>query len=47
MNIIRSLVTGIEIVLEERRGQVEIRVHGALAELLNLPNRKSDAVPRT
>ncbi|MCT7374727.1 recombinase family protein [Chelativorans salis] len=46
-NIIRSLVTGIEIMPKEGRGQVELRVHGALAELINLPNRKSGEAPRT
>ncbi|WP_338531804.1 recombinase family protein [Nitratireductor thuwali] len=46
-NIIRSLVTRIEIVPKEGRGQVEVRVHGALAELINLPNRKSGEAPRT
>ena len=46
-SIIRSLVTGIEIVPKVGRGQVEIRVHGALAELLNLPNRKPGELPRT
>lgn len=46
-NIIRSLVTGIEIIPREGRGQVELRVHGALAELLNLPNRRPGELPRT
>ncbi|MER9387686.1 hypothetical protein [Mesorhizobium sp. M0435] len=43
--IIRSLVTGIEIIPTEGRGQVELKVRGALAELLNLPNRKPGTAP--
>ncbi|MER9864065.1 recombinase family protein [Mesorhizobium sp. M0185] len=43
--IIRSLVTAIEIIPTEGRGQVELKVRGALAELLNLPNRKPGTAP--
>ncbi|MDW6022212.1 recombinase family protein [Mesorhizobium sp. BAC0120] len=43
--LIRSLVTRVTILPKERRGQVELRVHGALAELLNLPNRQRGEPP--
>jgi site-specific DNA recombinase len=46
-NIIRSLVTGIEIIPKEGREQLQIKVHGALAELLNLPKRNLGEPPRT
>lgn len=43
--IIRSLLTGIDIIPTEGRGKVELKVRGALAELLNLPNRKPGTAP--
>jgi site-specific DNA recombinase len=46
-NIIRSLVTWIEIIPKDGRGQLQIKVHGALAELLNLPQRNLGEPPRT
>ena len=46
-NVIRSLVTSIEVMPREGRGELELSVHGALAELLNLPNRKTGELPRT
>jgi site-specific DNA recombinase len=45
MEIVRSLVNGIQIVPLDGRGQVELRVCGALAELLNLPSRQSGEPP--
>jgi site-specific DNA recombinase len=45
MDIVRSLVTSIEVVPLTTRGQVELRVCGALAELLNLPNRRPGEPP--
>ena len=45
MEIVRSLVNGIQIVPLVGRGQVELRVCGALAELLNLPSRQSGEPP--
>lgn len=44
-SVIRSLVTRIEIIPTQHRGQVEVKVHGALAELLNLPDRKPGEAP--
>ncbi|WP_309083333.1 recombinase family protein [Chelativorans sp.] len=46
-NIIRSLVNGIEVMPLDGRGQLELRVQGALAELLNLPSRRPGELPRT
>lgn len=46
-NVIRSLVTSIEVMLGEGRGELELSVHGVLAELLNLPHRKTGELPRT
>ena len=46
-NIVRSLVTCIEVMPREGRGELELSVHGALTELLNLPNRKTGELPRT
>ncbi len=46
-NIVRSLVTCIEVMPREGRGELKLSVHGALAELLNLPNRKTGELPRT
>lgn len=43
--VIRSLVARIEIIPTEGRGQIELKVHGALAELLNLANRKPGEAP--
>jgi len=43
--IVRSLVNGIDVVPLVGRGQVELRVCGALAELLNLPSRQSGKPP--
>lgn len=43
--IVRSLVARIEIIPTEGRGQIELKVHGALAELLNLANRKPGEAP--
>lgn len=43
--IVRSLVAKIEIIPTEGRGQIELKVHGALAELLNLANRKPGEAP--
>ena len=43
--IVRSLVTAIEIIPTDGRGQVELKVRGALAELLDLPNRKPGTAP--
>jgi hypothetical protein len=37
----QALGNGIQVVPLDGRGQVELRVCGALAELLNLPNRQS------
>jgi len=45
MDIIRSLVTSIDVIPQEGRGQVELHVCGALAELLNLPNRRPGEPP--
>jgi site-specific DNA recombinase len=45
MDIVRSLVTSIDIVPLVGRGQVELRVCGALAELLNLPSRDPGQTP--
>jgi hypothetical protein len=45
MNIVRSLVSGIQVVPLEGRGQVELHVRGALAELLNLPSRQPGEPP--
>ena len=45
MEIVRSLVNGIQIVPLDGRGQVELRVCGALAELLNLPSRQPGEPP--
>ncbi|MGO8847594.1 MAG: zinc ribbon domain-containing protein [Methylocella sp.] len=45
MEIVRSLVNGIQIVPLDGRGQVELRVCGALAELLALPSRQSGEPP--
>ena len=47
VNVIRSLLTGIEIMPREDRGEEDLIVHGALAELLNLPHRKTGELPRT
>lgn len=46
-NVIRSLVTAIEVMPLEGRGELELGVHGALAELLNLPRRKPGELPAT
>lgn len=46
-NIVCSLITSIEDMPHEGRGELELSVHGALAELLNLPNRKTGELPRT
>ena len=46
-NVVRSLVTCIEVMPREGRGELELSVHGALAELLNLPHRKTGELPRT
>lgn len=46
-NVIRSLVTSIEVMPREGRGELELSVHGALAELLNLPHRKTGELPST
>lgn len=40
--IVRSPVAKIEIIPTEGRGQIELKVHGALAELLNLANRNQE-----
>jgi site-specific DNA recombinase len=45
MDIVRSLVSKIEVMPLAAPGQVELRVCGALAELLNLPNRKRGEPP--
>jgi len=45
MDIIRSLVTSIDVLPQEGRGQVELQVCGALAELLNLPSRRPGEPP--
>jgi len=45
MDVVRSLVTSIEIIPLKDRGQVELRVCGALAELLNLPSRQPGEPP--
>lgn len=45
MDIVRSLVSGIQVVPMEGRGQVELHVCGALAELLNLPSRQPGEPP--
>ncbi len=45
MEIIRSLVTRIDVLPQQARGQVEPNVRGALAELLNLPNRQPSEPP--
>jgi hypothetical protein len=45
MDIVRSLVSGIQVVPLEGRGQVELHVCGALAELLNLPSRQPGEPP--
>ena len=46
-NIVRPLVTSIEVIPREGRGELKLSVHGALAELLNLPHRKTGALPST
>ncbi|BAV64109.1 recombinase family protein [Sphingobium cloacae] len=46
-SVIRSLVTAIEVMPREGRGELELSVHGALAELLNLPHRKPGELPAT
>ena len=45
MDIVRSLVSSIHVVPLEGRGQVELHVCGALAELLNLPSREPGEPP--
>ena len=45
MEIVRSLVSAIHVVPLEGRGQVELQVRGALAELLNLPRRQPGEPP--
>ena len=45
MEIVRSLVSAIHVVPLEGRGQVELQVRGALAELLNLPSRQPGEPP--
>lgn len=45
MEIVRSLVNSIQVVPLDGRGQVELHVCGALAELLNLPSRLSGEPP--
>jgi hypothetical protein len=41
----RALVSAIDVVPLEGRGQVELQVRGALAELLNLPSRRPGEPP--
>jgi site-specific DNA recombinase len=45
MDIVRSLVSGIQVVPLEGRGQIELHVCGSLAELLNLPRRQPGQPP--
>jgi len=45
MDIVRSLVSKIEVMHLAAWGQIELRVCGALAKLLNLPNRKPGEPP--
>ena len=45
MDIVRALVSAIDVVPLEGRGQVELQVRGALAELLNLPSRRPGEPP--
>ena len=45
MDIVRSRVSGIQVVPLEGRGQFELHVCGALAKLLNLPSRQPGEPP--